>query len=43
MPDKYLHAIGEGKASEEWVLSEAPVLDERVKQLVEYCESNNIE
>lgn len=43
MPDKWLHAIGEGKASEEWVLSEAPVLDKRVEQLVEYCEDNDIE
>jgi hypothetical protein len=43
MPDKYLHAIGEGKASEKWVLQEAPVFDKRVKQLIEYCESNDIE
>jgi hypothetical protein len=42
MPDKYLHAIGEGKASEKWVLQEAPVFDKRVKQLIKYCESNNI-
>lgn len=43
MPDKWLHAIGEGKASEQWVLSEAPVLDRQIRELVEYCESNDIE
>ena len=43
MPDKWLHAIGENKATEDWVQSEAPVLDKRVKQLVEYCEDNGIE
>jgi len=42
MPDKYLHAIGEGKASEEWVLSEAPVFDQKVAELIEYAESNDI-
>jgi len=42
MPDKYLHAIGEGKASEQWVLEEAPVFDENVRQLVEYCETEGI-
>lgn len=43
MPDKYLHAIGEGKASEEWVLNEAPVFDEQVRFLIDYCEMNDIE
>jgi len=43
MPDKWLHAIGEGKATEQWVHSEAPVLDKRVEQLVEYCDDNDIE
>lgn len=43
MPDKYLHAIGEGKASEEWVLSEAPVFDQKVAELIEYCDSEGIE
>jgi len=43
MPDKYLHAIGEGKASEEWVLNEAPNFDEQVRFLVDYCEMNDIE
>lgn len=43
MPDKWLHAIGEKKATEEWVQSEAPVFDKRVEQLVQYCESHGIE
>lgn len=43
MPDKYLHAIGEGKASEEWVLNEAPKFDEQVRFLVDYCELNDID
>lgn len=43
MPDKWLHAIGEDTASQQWVLDEAPVLDQQVKQLVEYCESNDID
>lgn len=43
MPDKWLHAIGEGKASEEWVLKEAPVLDKKIKELISYCESEGIE
>jgi hypothetical protein len=43
MPDKYLHAIGEGKASEQWVLQEAPVFDQKIQQVVDYCESAGIE
>jgi hypothetical protein len=43
MPDKWLHAIGEGKADEEWVLSEAPTLDKKVRNLIEYAEDNEIE
>lgn len=34
MPDKWLHGIGEGEVTEEWVMSEAPVLDEQVKELI---------
>ena len=43
MPDKWLHGIGEGEVTEEWVLSEAPVLDEQVSDLLDYCEENGIE
>jgi hypothetical protein len=42
MPDKWLHGIGEGKCTEEWVRSEAPVLDEKIKSLIDYCEENGI-
>jgi len=43
MPDKYLHGIGEGEVTKNWVLSESPVLDNKVKQLTQYCNRNNIE
>jgi len=43
MPDKYLHAIGEGKASEEWVMQEAPQFDQEVENLIQFCESRDIE
>ena len=43
MPDKWLHGIGEGKTTKEWVLQEAPVLDKQIQQLISYCESEGIE
>lgn len=43
MPDKWLHAIGEGKADQSWVLSEAPELDAQITNLIDYCDANDIE
>lgn len=43
MPDKWLHGIPEGKCDREWVDSEAKVLDNKIKNLVEYCNENDIE
>lgn len=42
MPDKWLHGIGEGKCSEGWVLSEAPVFDEQIERLVTYLDDHDI-
>jgi len=43
MPDKYLHAIGEEKASEKWVMQEAPQFDKEVAKLIQFCETRGIE
>lgn len=42
MPDKWLHGIAEGKCTEEFSQAEAKVLDEKVKEIVEYCKENGI-
>lgn len=42
MPDKWLHGIGEGKCSEEWVLNESPVFDSIIQALIEYCDENGV-